>query len=124
MSILGRGGGLTYLVRVNLRIVMGLKRKRYVVIGRMSYALRRGRRFSPAMSFFCFSRTCALPASFDVLTFQLLASVVFPGFTINRWVTFVEYMVQTSDLESQVRLAYRSRCCSRCVARCVQTFAM
>ncbi|CAM9585453.1 unnamed protein product [Pylaiella littoralis] len=47
------------------------------------------------------SKACALPASFDVLTFQMLASVVFPGFTINRWVAFVEYIVQASDLESQ-----------------------
>ncbi|CAM9825517.1 unnamed protein product [Ectocarpus fasciculatus] len=47
------------------------------------------------------SKTCALPASFDVLTFQMLASVVFPGFTINRWVAFVEYLLQASDLESQ-----------------------
>lgn len=46
-------------------------------------------------------RACAFPASFDVLTFQMLASVVFPGFTINRWVAFVEYMLQASDLESQ-----------------------
>ena len=29
-------------------------------------------------------------------------SVVFPGFTINRWVAFVEYMIQAADLETQV----------------------
>ncbi|CAM9999083.1 unnamed protein product [Laminaria digitata] len=31
----------------------------------------------------------------------MLASVVFPGFTINRWVAFVEYLLGASDLESQ-----------------------
>lgn len=52
---------------------------------------------------FTLFRTCAVPASFDVLTFQMLASVVFPGFTINRWVAFVEYMLDASNLEAQVR---------------------
>ena len=31
-----------------------------------------------------------------------MASVVFPGFTINRWVAFVEYMVQAANLKTQV----------------------
>ncbi|CAM9622459.1 unnamed protein product [Ascophyllum nodosum] len=48
------------------------------------------------------STTCALPASFDVLTFQMLASVVFPGFTINRWVAVVDHLVSAYDLEAQV----------------------
>lgn len=47
------------------------------------------------------SKTCALPASFDVLTFQMLASVVFPGFTINRWVAFVTYCLDTFNVEAQ-----------------------
>ncbi|CAM9794000.1 unnamed protein product [Chrysoparadoxa australica] len=42
---------------------------------------------------------CALPATFDVLTFQMLASVIFPGFTINRWVAFVGYMEETLHLQ-------------------------
>ena len=28
--------------------------------------------------------------------------MVFPGFTINRWVAFVEYISQAADLETQV----------------------
>ncbi|CAM9215108.1 unnamed protein product [Discosporangium mesarthrocarpum] len=45
---------------------------------------------------------CALPASFDVLTFQMLASVVFPGFTINRWVAFIAFMINYLDLNTQI----------------------
>lgn len=32
----------------------------------------------------------------------MLASVIFPGFTINRWVTFVTYLEQTLHLKGQV----------------------
>ncbi|CAM9389045.1 unnamed protein product, partial [Phaeothamnion confervicola] len=52
------------------------------------------------------STVCAIPACFDVLLFQMLASVIFPGFTINRWVTFVGYMEQTLHLQDSVSQPY------------------
>jgi len=40
---------------------------------------------------------CAIPALAEVLTFQLLASVAIPGFTINRWVLFLGLCVEKYD---------------------------
>lgn len=48
-----------------------------------------------------------MPALFDVLTFQMLASVIFPGFTINRWVAFVTFVINATHLESQVWLSLK-----------------
>ena len=48
------------------------------------------------------SNLCAFPATLDVLTFQLLASVALPGFTINRWVAFVTYVINTIHLQDSV----------------------
>ncbi|KAG5188923.1 mitochondrial 18 KDa protein-domain-containing protein [Tribonema minus] len=42
---------------------------------------------------------CAFPATLDVLLFQMLASVIFPGFTINRWVTFVGFLESSLNLQ-------------------------
>ena len=49
--------------------------------------------------------TCSLPATVDVLLFQMLASVVFPGFTINRWVTLVAYLESTLNLQDSLPAA-------------------
>uniref|UniRef100_A0A6S9JYQ6 Mitochondrial fission process protein 1 n=1 Tax=Heterosigma akashiwo TaxID=2829 RepID=A0A6S9JYQ6_HETAK len=40
---------------------------------------------------------CAIPALAEVLSFQLLASVALPGFTINRWVLFLSLLVEKYD---------------------------
>mmetsp|Transcript_20408 Transcript_20408/g.30183 ORF Transcript_20408/g.30183 Transcript_20408/m.30183 type:complete len:148 (+) Transcript_20408:49-492(+) len=47
---------------------------------------------------------CAVPATLDVLMFQMLASIVFPGFTINRWVTFVSFMEEKIGLQNALPL--------------------
>jgi fission process protein 1 len=36
---------------------------------------------------------CGLAAVIDTLTFQLVASIIIPGFTINRWVALSTYLV-------------------------------
>jgi len=40
---------------------------------------------------------CAVPALTEVLSFQLLASVALPGFTINRWVLFLGLCAEEYD---------------------------
>ena len=41
---------------------------------------------------------CAFAGAIDTLGFQLLASIAFPGFIINRWVTLCAYLIQDNIL--------------------------
>ena len=46
----------------------------------------------PEQSFYNSNLGCTLAASADTLSFQLLASIAFPGYIINRWVTLCGYL--------------------------------
>ncbi len=41
---------------------------------------------------------CTFAGAVDTLGFQLLASIAFPGFIINRWVTLCAYLIQDNIL--------------------------
>jgi len=50
--------------------------------------------------------SCSIPALVDVLSFQLLASVIIPGFTINRWVAFCELVIEKMEFAVEGSAAY------------------
>jgi fission process protein 1 len=48
---------------------------------------------------------CGKAAVFDTLFFQLVASIITPGYTINRWVALVVYAISQFDPATQIENA-------------------